>query len=167
MKIEILAGNGIHKAFKELNIEAKRTYKGANEPHYEVWEIEKKDLRILEETFDWPSDWGWWRFAKGSNMGSAYDFFEVNGNELIAWAGTRRDGLMDNWNDESEYEKEAYHYSFREYAESVMPHKYDTLLEYCCDEIGASTETNVCALAVDLARYNGMSMAKLFKTYEG
>ena len=167
MKIEILAGNGINKAFKELEIEATRTYKGANEPNYEVWEIEKKDLTRLEEAAEWKPHWGWWRFAKGSNMGSAYDIFEVNGHELIAWGGARRDSLMDEWCDETNEEKAAYHYSFKEYEEFNMPHKYDTMLNYFCDELCASTETNVCALAVDLARYNGMSMAQLFKTFEG
>ena len=48
-----------------------------------------------------------------------------------------------------------------------MPHRYDTLTEYMCNEIGASTEKNVCALAVDLARANGLTMARLFEIYEG
>jgi hypothetical protein len=48
-----------------------------------------------------------------------------------------------------------------------MPYKYETLTEYMCDEIGASMESNVCALAVDLARANGLTMAKLFEIYEG
>jgi hypothetical protein len=46
-------------------------------------------------------------------------------------------------------------------------HTYDNLTTYMCDELGASQPRNVCALAVDLARANGMTMAKLFETYEG
>ena len=46
---EIFGGNGLHKAFKALNIEAKRTYKSSHEPYYEVWELNKKDLKVLEE----------------------------------------------------------------------------------------------------------------------
>lgn len=49
---EILAGNGIHRAFKELGIDAKKTYKSAHKPYYEVWEVDKKDIRTLEETYE-------------------------------------------------------------------------------------------------------------------
>ena len=63
---------------------------------------------------------------------------KINGHEIICW---ERD---DHYNDE-----------------------YDTLLDYMCDEIGASQPRNVCALAVDLARANGISMAELFSIYQG
>ena len=134
---EILAGNGIQNAFKELGIKAKRTYKSSHEPYYEVWELDKKDLKILEDTYEWPDKYGWYRHAKGSNMGTAAEFLTVNGQFMIGWAS--RSG-----ND-----------------------TYDTLLEYFCDGIGASQPGNVIALAVDLARVNGKTVAKLFQTYEG
>jgi hypothetical protein len=124
-------------------------------------------MKMMDNIFDWKDEWGWWRHAKGSNLGTPFDFFTINGRELIAWGGSRRDDLRNWWNANSDEGKAAYHYSFREYEEATMPHKYDTLTEYMCDEIGASTEKNVCALAVDLARANGMTMAQLFKTYEG
>lgn len=170
MAIEILGGDGIEFAFEKLGIDAKKTYETPTDPyaewvHYEVYEISKQDLRKLEYMEEWCDDWGWWRYAKGSNMGTACDFFTVNGKELIAWEGLRRDGLRDDWDEEPDEEKAAYHYSFKEYEADVMPHTYDNLLEYMCDELGASTEKNVCALAVDLAKANGMSMAKLFQTY--
>ena len=167
MKVEILAGGGIKTAFKELGIEAKRMYKGTDKPHYQIWEIEKSDMQMLEETIEWPEHYGWWRYAKGSNMGTAYSIFTINGHELIAWDGVKREGLINKWNDESNNEKETYHYSYKEYEEYWMPHKYNTLLEYFCEELGVSTEKNICALAVDLARNNGYSMAKLFEIYEG
>jgi hypothetical protein len=134
---EILAGGGIHKAFKDLDINAKRTYKSAHEPYYEVWEVDKKDLRTLDEVEEWSEQWGWYRYARGSNLGTPADFFTVNGQFMIGWES--RSG-----ND-----------------------TYDTLLEYFCDGIGASQPGNVIALAVDLARANGKTVAKLFQTYEG
>lgn len=134
---EILAGNGIHKAFKELGVDAKRTYKSAHKPYYEVWEIDKKGLRTLEETYEWPDEWGWWRSAKGSNQGTPADFFTVNGQFMIGWA--TRDG-----ND-----------------------TYDSLLDYFHKGMHVGMESNICALAVDLARTNGKTMAKLFEIYEG
>ena len=167
MKVEILAGGGIKTAFKELGIKATRTYKGTDKTHYQVWEIEKSDMLRLDEISEWPDHYGWWIYAKGSNMGTACSFFTVNGKELIAWDGPYREDLRDDWNDEPIEEKECYHYSFKEYEESWKPHKYDTLSDYFCDELSASTARNVCALAVDLAKANGLSLAKLFEIYEG
>lgn len=170
MKIEILAGGSIKVAFRELGIEATKTYHGSKKEHYpsyQVWEIEKSDLQKMIDVVDWPDNWGWWRSARGSNMGTACDFFTINGKELIAWDGDVREDIQADWDDEPIEEKEAFHYSYKEYEETRMPHKYGSLLEYFCDEIGASQERNVCALAVDLARTNGMSMAQLFQTYEG
>lgn len=164
---EIFGGNGLYRAFKALNIDAKRTYKSAHEPYYEVWELDRKDLKLLEEVEEWQNNWGWWRYTKGSNMGTACSFFTVNGKELIAWDGPKREDLANDWANESDEEKAACHYSFKEYEETFMPHTYDTLLEYMRKELGASMETNICALAVDLSRANGMSMGKLFQTYEG
>ena len=134
---EILAGNGIHKAFKELGIDAKRTYKSAHKPYYEVWEIDKKGFMALEEAEEWPDEWGWWRSAKGSNQGTPADFFTVNGQFMIGWE--TRDG-----ND-----------------------TYDTLMDYFHQGMSVGMESNICALAVDLGRANGKTMAKLFEIYEG
>lgn len=171
--VEILGGNGLEFALNDLGIKYKKTYskkcnpKKKYDPHYEVYEISQQDVKRLDEIFEWPDNYGWWRYAKGSNMGTPFDFFTVNGKELIAWDGRKREDLRDDWADEPDEEKAAYHYSFKEYEETQYPHKYSTLTEYMCDELGASTERNVCALAVDLARANGMTMAKLFEIYEG
>lgn len=167
MAIEILGGNGLHRAFKELGIKATRTYRRSEKPHYEVWELSKEDLKKLEYTDEWKDEWGWWRFANGSNMGTPFDFFQVNSKELIAWDGPQREDLRYDWANESDDEKAMYHNSFKEYQEEHYPHSYSNLLEYMCNELGASVERNVCALAVDLARANGLTMAKLFELYEG
>jgi hypothetical protein len=169
--VEIL-GDKMHKVFKEYKIEYKRTYnkrcnpKRNYDPHYEVYEISQNDLKKLEEVFELPYG-AWWRYARGCNLGTPFDFFTVNGKELIAWGGRKRDDLRDDWDEEPDEEKAAYHYSFKEYEETNYPYKYETLTEYMCEEIGASMESNVCALAVDLARANGLTMAKLFELYEG
>lgn len=134
---EILAGGGIYKAFKELDIDAKRTYKSTHKPYYEVWEINKKSLRVLEETYEWPDEWGWWRFAKGSNQGTPADFFTVNGQPMIGWE--TRDGKD----------------------------TYDTLMDYFHQGMSVGMESNICALAIDLGRVNGKTMAQVFATYEG
>ena len=86
MKIEILATNGIKSAFKEFNIAATRTYRDAEKSHFEVWEIEKSDLAKLENATEWHKGWGWYSYSKGSNLGSACDFFTVNGQFMIGWS---------------------------------------------------------------------------------
>lgn len=134
--IEILCGGNIKKAFKELDINATKTYHGKEEPHYQVWEIDKKDLHTLENTI-WQDNWGWWRYAKGSNLGTACEFYTVNNQFMIGW-------------------------KMRDIRDT-----YDTLTEYLCEEVGASTAKNVCATTVDLARANGMTVSKLFSVYEG
>lgn len=134
---EIFGGGGLENAFEALNIEAKRTYRSSHEPYYEVWELNKKDLRTLEEVMEWDDSWGWWRSAKGSNMGTAADFFTVNGQFMIGW-----ETLDDN-------------------------DTYDTLVDYFRDGLGVEMESEICALAIDLARANGLSLGRLFQTYNG
>lgn len=134
---EIFGGNGLHRAFNALNIEAKRTYKSSHEPYYEVWELNKKDIKTLEETMEWLDEWGWWRSAKGSNMGTPVDFFTVNGQFMIGWE-------TEDGND-----------------------TYDSLIDYFHNGLGVGMESNICALAVDLGRANGMTMSRLFQTFEG
>ena len=169
--VEIL-GDKMHKVFKKHGITYNKTYskkcnpKKKYDPHYEVYEISQHDMKRLDEIFELP-DGSWWRWCKGSNMGTPFDFFTIHGRELIAWDGPKREDLRDDWADESDEEKAAYHYSFKEYEDTNYPHRYETLTSYMCNELGASTEKNVCALAVDLARANGMTMAQLFEVYEG
>lgn len=137
MKVEILASNAISKnSFQKLGIEANKTYKGEN---FSVWEIEKKDLRVLEESHDEELFWqlGWWVFSKGSNFGKPFDFLTINNQFLIGWEA-------ENGND-----------------------TFDKLTDYLSDGLGITDNEEICGCAVDLARANGMSMSKLFKTCEG
>lgn len=137
MKIELLATPGIKGAFKELKIQATRTYKSTNAPHFEVWEIEKNDLFFLEETLEWHNGWGHWAYSKGSNMGSAYNFLTVNNEFLIGW--------------ETQSGADT----------------YDALSDYLYDGMGVHSHEEVCSMAVGLARANGKNLAQLFATYQG
>jgi hypothetical protein len=174
--VEILAGDGIENAFKDLGINARNTYKRAmpaddgmyHGEAYEVWELSSEDYERLcnisdddEDDENWKEEWGWWRSAEGSNMGDVEDEFIINGQKIMAWRGGHREDLSQEWENESEEEKESYK-DYDEYEETWCPHTYKDLLDYFCDEIGASTETNVCALATDLAEQNNMTMGELF-----
>lgn len=112
---------------------------------YEVWEVSddlhKQMCDMSEAEFcEIAGDNAWWRSADGSVMGEPDVNFTVNGEYLLGW-------------DSPNHEKAKY--------------EYENLSEYLCDCIGVSQPRNVCALAVDLAKYNDMAMAELFNKYEG
>lgn len=144
--IEIL-GNNLEQFFKK-EINGNRTYKG---DRYEIWEVSNEVFNTMcdmtEEKFvELAGEDAWWRNSEGSNLGAPYTKVYVNGNEMIGWAD-------EPWEDEDEEDE------FEIYASNLS--------DYLCDVVGASQPKNVCALAVDLAKYNNMTMAELFTKYEG
>ncbi len=152
---EILGGD-LDLAFKELNINAIKTYEGNThlDDVTQIWEVQNEDSEKLcnMSEDDWKYEWGWWRSAEGSNMCNPLEIFKVNGQEIIAWDGNNRLEA-----DKAEDEDDRY----------LFEREYYNLLEYFCDEIGASQPRNVCALAVDLARINNIKMSELFQKYQG
>lgn len=147
---EIL-GNNLEQFFnKEIN--GNRTYKGSE---YEVWEVSDEAFDVMchmsEDKFEeLAGENAWWRYAKGSNLGVPDTKVYINGHEIWTWA----DDWEDDWEDDEEDDDEFEIYT-------------GCLTDYLCDVIGASQPRNVCALAVDLARYNNMTMGELFTKYEG
>lgn len=143
---EIL-GNNLEQFFN-TEINGERTYKGNR---YEVWEVSDEVFNIMcemsEERFvELAGEDAWWRSAEGSNQSVPDTTVHINGHEMLAWAG-------EPWEDDEEDDE------FEIYA--------SCLTNYLCDVIGASQPRNVCALAVDLAKYNNMTMGELFVKYEG
>lgn len=153
--IEILGGN-LDVAFNELNIDAIKTYEGNThlDGITQVWELTQEDFEKLCNIGenDWNDDWGWWRSAVGSNMCNPLSTFKIKGQEIAAWDGDNR--IED---DKAEDEDDRY----------LFEREYHNLLEYMCEEIGASQPRNVCALAVDLANINNIKVSNLFKKYQG
>jgi hypothetical protein len=154
--IEILVWDDISEDLARLKISPKRTHHGPGWPGDEdgnsripsisVYELTPEEFKIMcdDEDDNW-SSFGCWRWAKGSNMsGSQTARYNINGHYMTGWDGVYRQGHKGFW-----------------------PRKYSHLLEYTCHEIGASVEKNVVALAVDLAKMNGLTLAQLFKKYQG
>lgn len=146
IKMKEILGGQLDQAFVELNINAKKTYqtKQGNTDFEQVWELSDEDYeKICNLTEDdWKYDWGWWRGSTGSNMGGVDHRYNINNHYIKAWDGIKRERYDD------------------------IPRKYRNLLEYFCEEIGASTEKNVTAVAVDLARQNNMTIGELFNKYQ-
>lgn len=165
--IEILAGGGIETAFKELGIKAKCTYKSPKNTWYEIWELEKDDMMMMEFVANWPDKYGWWTYSDGSVMGDVNKEITINGQKILAWLDVDRvEALRYDWEHESKDEKEAYNFDFDAYVKDWLT-DYPNLLEYLALHLGASKASNVFALSQDLAKANKMSVARLFTTYLG
>ena len=165
---EIL-GNNLEQFFNtEINGEC--TYKGAD---YEVWEVSDKVFNSIcnmsEEKFEeLAGEDAWWRGAEGSNQGVPDSKYIINGAEIIAWDGYPRCEYYNDYCKDCEDRMDGACEASDEDIESCCgKRKYNTLSNYLCDEMGASQPRNVCALAVDLAKYNNMTMGELFAKYEG
>lgn len=134
---EILAWGGIQNAFNDLGIEASMTYQSNHEPYYEVWDINKKDIRTLENVSEWDDEWGSWLYSARSNMGVPYSFFTVRGEFMIGW------DTIDGRD------------------------TYESLMDYFYNGLGVGLDEYICMYAVDLAKANGKTMSGVFETYEG
>ena len=142
---EIL-GKNLKKFFDTIDNppnDAEITYAGDK---YEVWKVSdelfEKMCNMTEEKFiGIAGEDAWCRQSYGSNLGYPDAEFEVNGKNLTGWDSPIYDSKIGN--------------------------KYENLSEYLCDCMGASLPRNVCACAMDLAKYNDITMGELFEKYEG
>ena len=134
---EILGGGALYKAFRELGIEATRTYKGAEKPHYQVWELSKDDAKKLEYASEWNDEWGWFCYSSGEHRGTAYDFLTINGVGVIAWQ------------------------------EDCKNDTFNCLTDYFKDCLGVTDRHQISAYSVYLAKTNGWSLAQMWSKLEG
>ncbi len=145
------------KNLKEFFDKVDPSYKDAEityaNDRYEVWNISDelfdRMCNMTEEEFVKLSgrDDAWWRSSNGSNLNwHEKGEFIVNNKTMIGWKNKP-------WQDD---DKE---YNNRK--------NYTNLSEYLCEHIGASLPRNVVACAIDLAKYNNMTLGELFKNYEG
>lgn len=167
-----IIGEHMHNVFDALGINPKETFKGniGYWNDFSVWEISDEDFETLCNMSDrdfkkYSIDLPWWRYAEGSNQGVPDYGFTVNGEKLIAWYNADRDeDLIEDFENEDEADKEG---GLEQYIATWHETTFPTLTDYLCSELGATTERNVCALAVDLAKYNNITMAELFRKYGG
>lgn len=143
MLIEIL-GDNLTKFFSKIEVSGssvvKMTYKG---PRYEVWTLSENVFKIIcdmteSEFVELAGDDGWWGQSDGSVLGPKTGTRTVNNHRLQCWVDTRLSSRL----------------------------RYESVSEYLCDSVGASTPRNVCACLVDLAKFNNMTISKLLSIYE-
>ena len=172
-----IIGENLKGIFEKLGLEAILTYSGkiGAWKNFEVWKITEDVLEKLSDISD--EEWDalckdvfvstWWRYSEGSNMGTVNSIFTINGEKIVAWRDAYRiNDLFDEYSELDEEEKSEYD-SAEGYVKSCLTSEYRNLIDYFCDELGVSQSRNVCALATDLAEYNGMSVGQLFAIYGG
>lgn len=148
---EIL-GHNLKQFFDTIDPKCKHadvTYAGSK---YEVWEVfDELFLQMCDMTeekfIELAGEDAWWRSSEGSVLGYPDETTIVNGSELVCWGKERI-------------------FPSSDYIPPEMK-KYKRLIEYLHDCVGVSQPRNVCACAMDLAKYNDMTMGELFKKYEG
>ena len=168
--VEIL-GNSLSSLFKNTKLNGVCTYKGIPKKEfditYEVWEVSDEVFKTMcdmtDEEFEKYCPDGWWRHTTGSIMGIPYSEFIVNQHKILAWDGYSRQ----DWENDCRRCLNPCSGTYDYWEECYGGREYSTITEYLCEEIGASTEKNVCALTIDLAKYNNMKLSELFRKYEG
>lgn len=148
---EILTSGNVEVEFKRLGVSPILTY-GNERTDYKVYELTEEDFEILCNEPDIDNTWidCAWIYCEGSNQSKTNEILKVNGADLKCWYKPLDDEDY-YYDDEEEIERE----------------EYEDLLTYLCWEIGASTMKNVCALCMDLAKYNDMKLSELFRVYQG
>lgn len=168
-----IIGENMGVVFEDLDTPYVQRYSGniGYWPNFGVYEITDESFNKIDGISD--EDWNknysdsWWRWAQGSNMGLPDWEFIINGQKIDAWRNKYRlQEYINEYYDLDDEEQKEYD-SEIDYVDTWMGHEYKDLLEYFCEELGASTESNVCALTIDLAKYNEISLATLFRIYGG
>ncbi len=145
---EIL-GNNLEQFFFVLDYSKEcvvaRTYKS---DRYEVWSMPDEVFDIIsdmsnEKFVKLAGEDAWWRSSNGSVL-YLLDKGEVtiNDQKMIGW-------IRKPWDEEISNDI-----------------NYQSLSEYLCEFIGASTPHNVVACVMDLAKFNHLTMGKLLEKYE-
>ena len=141
-----ILGYNLQKPFDDLNIDGELMY-SSDAIDVEVWEISHSgyDALISADSSIWSDRYfgSWWRYSIGCTLeGSETHTFTVNGSPMTGWV---------------------IHDDYREY------HGYDypSLFNYMLNEFGVSTETNISAVSSGLAKLNNMTIAELWKKYQG
>ena len=144
VNVEIIGQNLDQYFQNESENIAHCTYKGKD---LEVWNVCESMFGFMneqteEDFFNEAGEDAWWRQADGSILGRPSDKSIVNGHEITLW----------------DLNEALFHY--RDLHET-----YDSLLDYIYDHVGATSPKNVCAILVDLAKFNNITVGELCNKY--
>lgn len=88
MKIEVMTNGEFNGLADHYKFDAKQLYKSPIDPYndlpyYEIWEIDKSDLRAIEETC--MAEDVLFCYSKGANKGTPFEPLTINGQFVIGW----------------------------------------------------------------------------------
>ena len=165
-----IIGESLASAMELFNINAEIIYsKNLNKwPHFEIWEMDKDNFEKLCSISD--KDWdvgpgGWWRYSTGSILGSPNDEFTINGKSIFLWADSDRNDYWKECYDEDCSYDDTLNVDLETYMQEGGRYEFKDIFDYLCSELGASTERNVSAILVDIAKYNKLSLAEVIDKY--
>lgn len=141
--VEIIGGDGLEFAFKDLNMSAKCTYKSKQLPFCaEVWEVSVDNFKTLCNIPDkeWKDVWGWWRQGHCVYHGNIYNDYNVNGKTMYGYEPAE--------------------------CEDYESTSYNDFYKYLLDVHHVSTFYNFCYFAISLADDNGMKVSEFLKEYQ-
>lgn len=88
MKVEFMTNGEFNDLVEHYKFDAKQLYKSPigpynDRPYYEIWEIEKSDVRAIEEAC--MVEDVLFCYSKGANRGTAFELLTINGQFVIGW----------------------------------------------------------------------------------
>lgn len=180
---QILTGKDFKKAVKAIPLDSAICGYISKDKDYCVWELSNEDYKKLDSYYDeydyfeeglnpniWDKEWGWWRWCSGSNINEdpVHDFI-VKGNKVKLHYYTFnlldfiKDSLEDFKEENGNPSKELKEKLTYEATQEFFAREYKDFLDYCISQYGASTEKNVCAISVESAKLNNVTMAEFWK----
>ena len=149
----------IRMTFEDKNAEGREAFN--------VFEISEEEFTKMDNYEDedgihiegeehpiWKDTWGWWRYSGGCVLEDRepVTIININNHALNAWYSI---DPLSCYEDDEDPKK-----ALDEWIEDHT--NYHNLFDYCSDMWGVSTEKNITAVAVGLAKLNNMSLATLF-----
>jgi hypothetical protein len=138
-------GQNLDKAIIDLKVDAKKLVE-TSKHHFQVWELEEKEVNKLDSVSDWEQDYGWWRIAESQATGNRLIEYKVNGKKMLGYTGLYDPDPKDN--------------------DTESWHDFDSYQEWLSTIMNLSNDTNTVAVATSLAIDNHMSLAEFIKAYQ-
>lgn len=174
LSVAIIAGGNFGQCVKDLELEAQCDYfyhppKDLEREEYQVWRLSRKSYNKMLDIpgDDWEEGWGWWRWAKGSNLFPDLTEFTVHEQPLLGFIGYKRQQWMEECEDCLDYHHGDCPADPEDIDECYGPRVFKDLCDYVWNEVGATSERNFTAVCVDLAKYNKITLGELFRKYLG
>ena len=139
--IEIM-GEDLDLAFKELNVDANKTYQSTD--GFQVWEINYNYLDHLENS-EWKENYGWWRYGYCTLEGSETTAYMVNDKIMYGWLPSQ---------------------SADEDIKFFTENKYASYTDWLSEVFELGTDVNKVIFAKSLARENNMSLKEFISIYQ-